>query len=88
MTSRLLLMHLRWGDRSDVGRLASPLFPQEREVSANPFSASFSQSHSSIEKSRRDVSQHTSIETSMTRKSSRDSGSVQGLPTGEGNDSV
>ena len=29
------------GDRSDVERLASPLFPQEREASANPFSASF-----------------------------------------------
>ena len=76
------------GDRSDVGRLASPLFPQEREVSANTFGASFSHSHSSIEKSRRDVNQRTSIETSIARKSSRDSGSVQGLPTGEGNDSV
>ena len=66
------------GDRSDVGRLASPLFPQEREVSANTFGASFSHSHSSIEKSRRDMNQRASIETSMTRKSSRDSGSVQG----------
>ena len=42
------------------------------------FGASFSHSHSSIEKSRRDLNQRTSIETSMTRKSSRDSGSVQG----------
>ena len=70
------------GDRTDVGRLASPLFPQEREVSANPFDAPFFHSLSSIEKSRPDVNQCSSVEKSITRnhnqrKSSRDSG-VQG----------
>ena len=68
-------------DRSDMGRLTSPLFSQEREVSANPISASFSHSHSCIGKPRRDVNQCSSVEKSLTRserKSSRDSGSVQG----------
>ena len=42
-------------DTTDVGRLTSPLFSQEREVSANPFSFSCSQTRSSVEKSMRDV---------------------------------
>ena len=49
-------------DGSDTGRLTSPLSSQEREVSADPFVASFSHSHSSMGKPR----------------SSRDSGSVKG----------
>ena len=40
-------------DTTDVGRLTSPLFSQELEVSAAPFGASCSQTHSSMEKSRR-----------------------------------
>ena len=71
-----------WGDRSDVRRLASPLLLQERErSSADPFSASFHHSRWSVEKSRRDVHQRSSVEKSMTRnhnkrKSSRDSNCV------------
>ena len=42
-------------DTADVGRLTSPLFSQEHEVSADPFSVSCSQRHSSVEKSMRDV---------------------------------
>ena len=56
--------------RSDVGRLASPLFLLEREVSADPCSASFAHSRSSIEKSM--------ARSHHKRKSSRDSGGVQG----------
>ena len=40
-------------DTTDVGRLTSPLFSQERELSAIPFSVSCSQTHSSVEKSSR-----------------------------------
>ena len=47
-------------DTRDVGRLTSLLFSQEREVSAIPFSVSSSQTHSSMEKSRRDVEQFSS----------------------------
>ena len=42
-------------DTTDVGRLSSSLISQEREVSAIPFSVSHSQTHSSMEKSCRDV---------------------------------
>ena len=78
-------------ERSDTGRLTSPLFSQEREVSANPFSATFSHSHSSIGKPRRDVNQCSSFEKSLTRSkrtSSRDSGSVQGFQMEREKDSV
>ena len=51
-------------DTTDVGRLTSPLFSQEREVSANPFGFSFSQTHSSAEKSRRDIDPFSSVEKS------------------------
>ena len=44
-------------DRTDVGRLTSPLFSQERGESAIPFGVSRSQTHSSMEKSRRDTEQ-------------------------------
>ena len=50
--------------------LASSLFLQEREVSAIPFSASFSHSRSSVEKS--------TARSQNNRKASRDSGSVHG----------
>ena len=72
-------------------RLTSPLFSQESEVSANPFSASFSHSHSSIGQPRRDVNHCSSFEKSLTRskrKSSRDSGSVQGSHMERVKDSV
>ena len=42
-------------DTTDVGRLTSPLFAQEREVSANPFSASSSSALSSVRRPMRDV---------------------------------
>ena len=42
-------------DMTDVGRLTSPRFSQDREVSAIPFGVSCSQTHSSMEKSSRDV---------------------------------
>ena len=58
------------GDRSDVGRPASPLFLQERETSANPFGASVSHSQSGIETST--ASNHNE------RYSSRDSGIAHG----------
>ena len=44
-------------DRTDVGRLTSPPFSQEREKSAIPFGVSCSQTHSSMEKSRRETEQ-------------------------------
>ena len=43
------------GDMTDVGRLTSPRFSQDREVSAIPFGVSCSRTHSSMEKSSRDV---------------------------------
>ena len=42
-------------DTKEMGRLTSPLFSQEREVSAVASSVSCPQTHSSVEKSRRDV---------------------------------
>ena len=60
------------GDRSDVGRLTSPLFLQARGKCL-PFIASLSHSRSSIEKSM--TRNHN------RRKSSRNSGSVQGSQT-------
>ena len=64
------------GGRSDRGRLASPLFPQERETSANPLGiyhssgesseVSFSHLRASIEKSK--------ARSHNKRMSSRDSG--------------
>ena len=68
------------GERSDRGRLASPLFPQERETSANPFGIY----HSSGESSEASLSHlHTGIEKSKARshnkrKSSRDLGVARG----------
>ena len=58
------------GDRSDVGRPASPLFLQERETSANPFGASVCHSHSGTEK---EIARNHN-----KRKSSRDSGIAHG----------
>ena len=46
---------------TDVGRLTSPLFSRVREVSANPFGVSWSRTHSSLEKSRRDVGPFSSF---------------------------
>ena len=48
-------------DTTDVGRLASPLFSQEREVSAIPFCVSFSQTHSSVERPMREVEPFSSF---------------------------
>ena len=48
-------------DTTDVGRLTSPLFSQERELSAIPFSVSCSQTHSIVEKSSRDVEPFSSF---------------------------
>ena len=42
-------------DTTYVGRLTSPLFTLEHEVSGTPYGFSCSQTHSSVEKSRRDV---------------------------------
>ena len=49
-------------DTTDVGRLTSPRFSQEREVSANPFGASCIQTHSSVERSKRSVEPFPSVE--------------------------
>ena len=48
-------------DMTNVGRLTSPLFSREREVSAIRFGVSYSLTHSSVEKSRRDVEQLSSF---------------------------
>ena len=48
-------------DTTDVGRLTSPLFSVEREVSANPFSVSCSQTDSSVERPMRDTDLFSSI---------------------------
>ena len=48
-------------DTTDVGRLTSQLFSQEREVSADPFGVSCSQTHSSMEKSKREVEPFSSF---------------------------
>ena len=48
-------------DTTDVGRLTSPLLSQEREVSAVPFSASSSQTHSCVERPMRDIDPFPSI---------------------------
>ena len=42
-------------DTTDMGRLTSPLFSQEREVSGIKFTVSCSQTHSSVERPMRDV---------------------------------
>ena len=54
-------------DTTDVGRFTSTLFSQEREVSAVAFSVSWSQTHSSIEKSRRDVEPFSSFGKSLSK---------------------
>ena len=51
-------------DTTDVGRLASPLFSQKREVSAIPFSVSCSQTRSSVGRPTRDVDPFSSVEKS------------------------
>ena len=60
-TSRPLWMHLKF-TTTQIGQLTSPLFSQEREVSANPFCVSCSQTHSNVEKSRQDVDPFSSVE--------------------------
>ena len=60
-TSRPLWMHLKF-TTTEIGQLTSPLFSQEREVSANPFCVSCSQTHSNVEKSRQDVDPFSSVE--------------------------
>ena len=60
-TSRPLWMHLKFMT-TQIGQLTSPLFSQEREVSANPFCVSCSQTHSNVEKSRQDVDPFSSVE--------------------------
>ena len=47
---------------TDVGRLTSPLFSEEREVNANPFCVYGSETHSSVESSMRDRDPFSSIE--------------------------
>ena len=67
-------------DISDVRRLTSPLFSQEREVGAIPFGVSCSQPHSTIGKPRRDDDRCAGFQKSLSRwkrKISRDSESVQ-----------
>ena len=61
--SRPLWMRLKF-TTTEMGQLTSPLFSQEREVSANPFCVSCSQTHSSVEKSRQDVDPFSSVEKS------------------------
>ena len=48
-------------DTTEVGQFTSPLFSQEREVSANPFSVSGSQTHSSVVRPMRDTDLFSSI---------------------------
>ena len=65
-------------DTTDVGRLTSSLFSQEREVSAAPFGVSCSQTHSSMEKSRWDVEPFSSFGKPLSKgKRNRDLESVQ-----------
>ena len=51
-------------DTTDMGRLTSPLFSQEREVSGIKFTVSCSQTHSSVERPMRDVDPFSSVEKS------------------------
>ena len=63
-------------DTTDVGRLLSPLFFSG--ISADPFSVSRSQTHSSVEKSRRDVELFSSFGKPLSKgKRNRDSEGVQ-----------
>ena len=48
-------------DTTDVGRLTSALFSQEREVSVIPFCVSYSQTHSSMTKSWQNVEPFSSF---------------------------
>ena len=65
-------------DTTDVGRLTSPLFSQEREVSANTFSVSCSLTLSSVEKSSRDVEPSSCFGKPLSKgKRNRDPESVQ-----------
>ena len=65
-------------DTKEVGRLTSPLFSQEREVSSVPSSVSRSQTRSSVEKSRRDVEPFSSSGKPLSRgKRNRHLESVQ-----------
>ena len=75
MTSATALDASEAGERADLGRLASPLFPQDRETSANPFGNFSTQKRESSEASFSHF--RTCTETSMAgsqnkRKSSRD----------------
>ena len=49
-------------DTTDVGRLTSPLFSEEREVNANPFCVYGSQTHSSVGSSMRVRDPFSSVE--------------------------
>ena len=76
--SRPPWMRLKSATQQTLGRLTSPLFSQEREVSAIPFSASCSQTHSSMDKSRRDVEQLSSFGKPLSKsKRNRDLEIVQ-----------
>ena len=66
-------------DTTDVGRLTSPLLSQEREISANPFGVLCSQTHTSVEKSRRDVELCSPFGKPLSKgERNQDIGSVQG----------
>ena len=62
----------------NIEQLTSPLFSQEREVSANQFGVSLSQTRSSVEKSRLDVEPSSSFGKLLSNgKRNRDLESVQ-----------
>ena len=66
-------------DTTDVGRLASPLLSQKREVSAIPFSVSCSQTRSSVGRPTRDVEPFSSVEKPWSKgKRNRELESVRG----------
>ena len=54
-------------DTTDVGRLTTIPFSQEREVSADPFGVSFSQTLSSVGKCMRDVEQFSSFRIPLSK---------------------
>ena len=73
-------------DITDVGRLTSPLFSQEREGSTVPSGVSCSQTHSNLEKSRRDA-EFKLRETVVERYKESTFRVCAGFPKGKGKDS-
>ena len=85
--SRPLWVRLK-SSTTNVGQMASPLFSPERELSANPFDDSCSQTRSSMKKSRRDVEQVSTFGNPLSESTGNRYLECAGFSNGKGQNSV